>query len=66
MKCAACLRPLSKPAVQHGHAAYGPKCAAKWGLVPGAKQAAPARDDKTADLFDTQKNETPLREQRGL
>jgi hypothetical protein len=34
--------------------------------VPGAKQAAPARDDKTADLFDTQKNETPLREQRGL
>lgn len=58
MKCAACLRPLSKPAVQHGHAAYGPKCAAKWGLVPGAKQAAPARDDKTRDLFE-EKKETP-------
>lgn len=66
MKCAACRRPLTKPAVQHGHAAYGPRCAAKWGLMPGARQAAPARDEKTADLFDTPQNETPLREQRGL
>lgn len=55
MKCAACRRPLTKPAVQHGHAAYGPKCAAKFNLMPGAKQAAPVRDDKTADLFEEQK-----------
>lgn len=64
--CAACRRPLTKPAVQHGHAAYGPVCAAKWGLMSGAKQATTVRDDKTRDLFDTLKNETPLREQRGL
>jgi uncharacterized paraquat-inducible protein A len=51
MKCAACHRPLSKPAVQHGHAAYGPRCAAKWGLMPGAKQAT-VRDEKTRDLFE--------------
>ena len=66
MRCAACHRPMTKPAVQHGHAAYGPRCAAKWGLMPGARQAATVRDDKTDDLFDTLKNETPLREQRGL
>ena len=52
MKCAACRRPLTKPAVQHGHAVYGPKCAAKWNLMPGAKQVATVRDDKTADLFE--------------
>jgi len=56
MKCAACHRPLSKPAVQHGHAAYGPKCAAKWGLMPG-KKTAPARDEATGDLFDLKKVE---------
>jgi hypothetical protein len=56
MKCAACHRPLSKPAVQHGHAAFGPKCAAKWGLMPG-KKTAPARDEKTGDLFDLKKVE---------
>lgn len=57
MKCAACLRPLKKPAVQHGHAAYGPRCAAKWGLMPGPKQAAIVRDDKTRDLFEEKKGE---------
>lgn len=57
MKCAACLRPLKKPAVQHGHAAYGPKCAAKWGLMPGPKQASTVRDDKTVDMFDEKKGE---------
>jgi hypothetical protein len=51
MKCAACLRPLKKPAVQHGHAAYGPKCAAKWGLMPGPKQSETVRDEKTVDMF---------------
>ena len=58
MKCAACRRPLTKPAVQHGHAAYGPRCAAKWGLMTGSKQAAPARDDKTRNLFEDKKEET--------
>lgn len=65
MICSACRRPMKTAAVQHGHAAYGPKCAAKFGLMPGRK-TAPARDAQTPDLFDTKKNETPMREQRGL
>lgn len=56
-RCAACLRPLRKPAVQHGHATYGPKCAAKWGLLPGRKQGDIVRDDKTIDMFDGKNKE---------
>lgn len=67
MICSACHRPLKKPAVKHGHAAYGPVCAARYfgKLIGGVRQAV-ERDEKTQDLFDTTKNETPLHEQRGL
>lgn len=58
MRCAACHRPLKKPAVKHGHASFGPVCAARYfgKLIGGARQA-PARDDKTADLFEEKKGE---------
>ena len=58
MICAACHRPLTKPAKQHGKAAYGPVCAARYfgKLIGGARQA-PARDDKTSDLFEEKKGE---------
>ena len=67
MICAACHRPLTKPAKQHGKAAYGPVCAARYfGKLIGGARVAPERDETTADLFDTQENETCLREQTGL
>lgn len=67
LKCAACHRPLKKAAKQHGKAAYGPVCAARYfGKFLGGVRQAVDRDDKTQDLFGNEKNETPLREQRGL
>lgn len=52
MRCAACHRPLKNPAVKHGHAAYGPVCAAKYfGKLIGGVRVKPERDEKTKDLF---------------
>lgn len=49
---------MKKPAVQHGHAAYGPVCAARYfgKLIGGVRQAV-ERDEKTADLFEEKKGE---------
>lgn len=52
LRCAACHRPLKNPAVKHGHAAYGPRCAAKYfGKLIGGVRVKPERDEKTKDLF---------------
>lgn len=59
MICAACHRPLSKPAKQHGKAMYGPVCAARYfGKLVGGIRQAPVRDDKTSDLFEEKKETT--------
>jgi hypothetical protein len=56
--CAACHRPLKKPAKQHGKAMYGPVCAARYfGKLIGGTRQTPERDDKTCDLFEDKKGD---------
>lgn len=55
MRCAACHRPLKKPAVRHGFALFGPKCAARLALSPGKKAVVGKADAQTPDLFEGEK-----------
>ena len=62
MICAQCHRPMKTPAIQIGRVAFGPTCARRLGLIKSgparalarslAIPQAPARDDRTPDLFE--------------